>query len=158
MAKFKFTETVPAGKVISAKLGVDAANPLSDADVGKFVKLAANDNYVLCAEGDEIEGVLLSVEPATIDGFAFGSVQIGGRKAVTLQGAVPVGTAVVCGTPVARGTALTAPALVKAGTAASQLGAAPYTYTERTPNTHIWRNITGAGTAGAEGLIERVNA
>jgi hypothetical protein len=159
MAKFTFKELIPQDGVISAKLGVDASNPLSDKDIGKAVKLIAKDTYGLCAEGDEVEGFLVAVEPATIDGFSFGSVQIKGRKEVVLDGAVTVGDLVVVGNVIARGTAISlAAAEVKAGTPASQLGGAPYTYTQRVPNTHLWRVISGTGLSGATCIIERVGA
>jgi hypothetical protein len=153
MAKFRFTETVPQGTVLAAKLGADSDNPLSDADVGKAVKLDASDNYVLADAGDEIEGFLLSVEPATQDGFSFGSVQKGGRKAITIDGTLAVGDLVVVGTVVARGIALTGPVKVKKGTAASQLATGTYAYTERTPNTHLWRLIDKNDTVG---VIEKI--
>lgn len=156
MAKFKFTELVPQDSVISAKLGVDANSKLTDADVGKAVKLIAADTYGLCAVNDEIEGFLVAVDSATADGLSFGSVQISGRKSVVLDGAVTIGALVLTGTPIARNTALTVDVAVKTGTAASQSGTTPFAFTQRTPNTHLWRLVSGTGLNGAVGVIERV--
>lgn len=157
--KFTFSELVADARIISAKLGAATGTPLADADVGKAVKLIATDTYGLCADGDEIEGFLHSVEPATIDGYSFGSVQVTGRKAVKFDGTVAFGAKVLCGAIVARGTALASlgAVKVKTGTAASQLTSGNYTYTERTPNTHLWRVISAAATAdGTSAIIERV--
>lgn len=157
MAKFTFGETTPADEVFVAKLGnntIANGGGLTDADRGKFVKLVAPDTYDLCADGDEIEGILLSLEPASVDGYSFGSILFECRKKVTLQGAIANGAYVLCASPVARGTALTGPAKVKAGVAASQLAAAPYTYTPATPSKFLWRTISGAGTDASVGVIE----
>lgn len=82
MTAFKLTETVTASlKNTSAALGASTSTPLTDKDIGKAVKLAAADNYVLCADGDPVEGFLQSVEPWTVNGgFGFGTVQTGDRK------------------------------------------------------------------------------
>lgn len=114
MAKFKMTPTVPTGAVITARMGTTGAK-LVDNDKMKFVKLAADSQYNLCAVGDKIEGQFIALEPATQDGFAIGSVQLGGRieavcdglEATPGTGSIAVGDFVVCGTPVAAGTALT---------------------------------------------------
>lgn len=130
----------------SACLGVDNANKLTDNDKGKCVKIAASNNFVLTAAGDEIEGILVSTEPATYnDGFAFGTVQRRGRfQAVvgpTEAGTVVPGDLVVADTQAAIDTA---------GGAVVQSGA---------PTTHLWRCIsivTGTGATGDIVLIERV--
>lgn len=146
MAKFTFQPTVPVDSTFSAKLGsglVSAGGGLTDADVGKFVKLVAPDTYDLCAEGDPIEGVLTAVEPATIDGYSFGTVAKEDiRIKVTLQGPVAFGNFVVAGTPVARGTKLVGAPKVKASATPTQPGIRP------------WRTISGGVIDGAQSLIE----
>lgn len=108
MAKFKMSALVGDGDVISAKLGTDTvanSGHLSDADIGKPLKLVAADTYGLCADGDVIEGFLVGVNPDTQDGYAFGSVQVGGMVPVELDVAVAIGAAVEAGTMAAARTA-----------------------------------------------------
>ncbi len=151
--------------------GTGASNNLSDVDEGKFVKLVGESRYNLCAVGDLIEGFINSVEPATADGYSIGGVVDKGYKEVTFDGlqatpgtgVVAIGDCVVCGTPVAKGTALTAPAKVCKATvqpgvtvpadltaAAAQIKASMY----------AWRVVSlgsaGTGAVGTTGLIERV--
>jgi len=158
MAKFMFQELVDGARHISARLGSapDAAGRISDAEVGKFVKLAGESRLDLCVAGDQIEGRISAFEPATLDGYSFGSVQVEGRFAVTFDGVqatpgtgtIAIGDYVVCGTPAAKGTALTAPAKVCKATAAGN-----------TLN-FKWRVISlgaaGTGAVGTTGLIELV--
>lgn len=158
MAKFQFTELVDIAKVITARLGAGtgAANNLTDREVGKFVKQVAESRYNLCAVADEIEGRIAAVETATQDGYTIGSVQKGERFEVTFDGlqATPgtgtlvIGDYVLCGTPVAKDTALTVPARVVKATAAGN-----------TLN-HKWRVVSlgsaGTGVVGTTGLIEKV--
>ena len=56
MAKFMFTELVDISDVFTARLGAGtgAANNIDDKEVGKFVKLAGESRYDLCAAGNEI--------------------------------------------------------------------------------------------------------
>jgi hypothetical protein len=97
------------------------SQPLAKEDNGKFVKLKGDSRYGLCAAGDKIEGVLQVADDlvATFDGYRLGSISkkdLGARVEVTLDGleatpgtgTVAVGDYVVCGTVVARGTALSA--------------------------------------------------
>lgn len=131
----------------SFALGVNAAGKFVDADIKKPVKLAANNNMVLCAAGDEIDGFVRAIEPFTVnDGFSFGSVQREGRVEVQVgtdqAGAIAVGDLVVAGA----GT----PALGTAGLARVKKG---------TPTRALWnviRIISGTGVAGDRVLIERV--
>lgn len=161
MAKFAFTESFSVSEIISAKVSALAgdtaglvAGYLTDADIGKGVKLGATDRYVLAAATDEVEGFLVAVESATVDGFTFGSVALSGRKAVTFEGAaIVIGSFVVFGVPIAKGTALTVPVAVKLGGAVAQSQAKPFAWN---PSTHIWRVISGTGVAGTQGVIERV--
>lgn len=146
MTDFVFGETAPTGKVISAALGVDANSDLNTNDIGKAVKLGASQNYTLCADGDEIEGFVTSVESFTVnDGWSFGGVVVNGRKEVEVGseevGVVSIGELVVAGAQVAANTA---------GVPKVKGGA---------PTTHMWRcirHITGTGAAGDTILIERV--
>ncbi len=161
MAKFAFTESFSTEEIISAKISALAADTaglaagyLTDADVGKGMKLGASDRYVLAAAGDEIEGFLVSVESATIDGFTFGSIVLAGRKAVTFEGAgITPGILVIFGAPIAKGTAQTVPCAVKAGAAIAATAAHPFAWN---PSIHLWRCISGTGVAGTQGVIERV--
>jgi hypothetical protein len=147
MAKFTFQPTVPTDSTFSAKLGTDTVangGGLTDADVGKFVKLVAPDTYGLCAEGDPIEGILVSLEPATIDGYSFGTVAKEDlRIKVQLQGAVSFGNFVVAGAPLARG--------VKQGATLPKVKASA---TPTQPGVRPWRTISGGTADGAAALIE----
>ena len=90
--------------LISAKLGTNTvanSGHLTDADVGKPVKLVATDRYGLCSDGDGIDGWLVSVEPYTQDGYAFGTVQIGGRVKAVCDGAITFGYMVEAAAPAA---------------------------------------------------------
>ena len=119
MAKFQFKElivTTPETARLGA--GETEGDRLSDADVGKIVKLAGDSRYNLVAAGDAIEGVIAAVESYTADGYSIGSVQVKDRKEVTFDGlqatpgtgTVAVGDYVVCGTVVAAGTQIVWPA------------------------------------------------
>lgn len=93
---------------ISAKLGtgtVAASGHLNDNDIGKPLKLTAAGTYALCADGDNIDGFLVAVDPETVDGYAFGTVQIGGRVYAQLAGASTFGYVVEAGAPTAARTA-----------------------------------------------------
>lgn len=159
MPKFIFTELVDISEVVTARLGAGtgAANNLSDKEVGKFVKLAGESRYDLCAVGNEIEGRIAAVEAATLDAYTIGSVQKEGRFEVTFDGlqatpgtgTVAIGDYVVTGTPVAKDTALSAPAKVCKATAAGN-----------TLN-HKWRVVSlgsaGTGAVGTTGVIEFIS-
>lgn len=83
--------------LISAKLGTNTvanSGHLTDADVGKPVKLSVDSTYALCADGDQIDGWLMGVNPETVDGWAFGTVQVGGRVRAQLDGASTFGAVV----------------------------------------------------------------
>lgn len=105
-----FDELANLNDLVSAKLGtgtVAAGGNLTDADIGKPVKLAAANTYALCADGDGIDGFLVSVNADTQDGYAFGTVQIGGRKWVRCDGAITFGYMVEAAAPAAAKTAET---------------------------------------------------
>ena len=149
MTAFFFTPLVndPPATVLSAALGVDASNPLAQADVGKVVKLAASNNYVLAATGDDIEGIVstIAAEGTVNDGFSFGGVQVDRRilaeVAAAQGGAIAIGAFVVAGIQIARGTAGIAQVIAGAGA------------------NHKWRvirHVTGTGVAGNTVLLEKV--
>ena len=152
MAKFLMGETIHTEKVTTARLGTaaDASGRLVDNDVGKIVALAGESRYALAAADAEIEGFVSSVSGGTYDGYSLGGVVSTGTKAVTFDGAVAVGDYVVTGTPVAAGTALSAPVKVKK--AANQATAKAGLFK--------WRVVSlgkvGTGASGTTGLIERV--
>lgn len=161
MARAHFmVPTVPLGLVQTVRLGsaAGAANNLSDVDEGKFTKLVGESRHNLAAVGDDIEGVITSVESATSGGFSVGGVlraQPGEMLNVTFDGlqgtpgtgAIAVGDIVNVGTPVAKGNAQTAyPRVCKATTPANVVTK--------------WRVVSlgsvGTGAVGTAGVIERV--
>jgi hypothetical protein len=149
MTTFVFTELVnsPHADVVSAALGVNASGKFSDKDIGKPVKMAANNNYVLCAANDEIEGFVSSVEANTVnDGFSFGSVRRDKRMIAQVDaaqtGTLIVGELCVAGTSAALGTANTYPKVIQG---------APANFKWR-----VIRNMTGTGVAGDLVLIEKI--
>jgi hypothetical protein len=149
MSAFVFTELTQSPETMqteSACLGVDANNKLTENDIGKAVKLAAANNYVVATTDDEIEGILVAIEPVTYnDGFAFGTVQRRGRALATVGtsevGTVAVGELVVVDDQAAVGTA--GGLVVYPG--------APATFKWR-----VLRIVSGTGAAGDQVLIERV--
>jgi hypothetical protein len=155
MAKFSFKETIPVS-VVTARLGTDAtaAGRLTDADVGKFVKLAGDSRYTLSATGEVIEGFITSIETATMDGFAIGGVasEVGTFKEVTFDAVCAIGDYVVAAASVAQGTKLTKPPSVKLVTKVS--GAFPV-------QVFNWRVVSlgtaGTGAIGTTGVIQRVS-
>ena len=149
MGSFVFTtltQSPETMQVESACLGVDASNKLTDNDKGKAVKMAAAENFVLCATTNEIEGILVATEPVTYnDGFAFGSVQRRGRAEAKVG--ANVATVVAVGDLVV---ADTQTAIDSAGGCEVIVG---------TPSTFLWRCIrvvSGTGVAGDPVIIERV--
>lgn len=146
MAKFQFKETIDSVEVFSARLGANTVainGTFDDKEVGKAVKLVGESRYDLAAAGDPIEGVIVAMEVASLDGYAFGSVGVRGRKEVTFDGleatpgtgTVALGAFVVTGTTVAKGTALAA--ALKVTKATNQPGVA------------IVSTLAGADTAAA---------
>lgn len=188
--KFYRGETVPSTPAITTKLGAQSA-PYKDTELGKFVKMSTSvdSDFVLCAAGDAIEGYITGVEAATSDGYGIGSVQEEDSKTVTFDGlqatagtgTIALGDYVVCGTVVAKDTALTAPAKVckatnqpgtavvstvgSADTAAAiktQIDAALVKVADAEKNSiYAWRVVSlgtaGTGAVGTVGVIARVN-
>ena len=170
-AKFKMKELVGV-EPITARLGTGtgSANYYTDTEIGKAVKMVGDSRYALCAAGDAIEGFITAVETYTADDYSIGSVQQEYRKSVTLDGlqatpgtgTIDVGDYVVCGTVVAKGTALTGS--VKVCKATVQPGAVPADLTAAgvmVKNAIFgWRVVSLDGTTavGQTATIERVCA
>lgn len=181
MAKFQMMELVGV-EPITARLGAGSgsSNHVTDVEIGKAVKLVGESRYGLCAAGDPIEGFVTAVESYTADDFSIGSVQLFGRKRVMLDGdeagvgtgTIAVGDFVVCGTVVAKGTAVGVQKVCKA---TNQPGATVVTADNVKANIDIalakivdasmnaaygWRVVSLEGTTavGQYATIQRVNA
>jgi hypothetical protein len=172
MAKFQFGVTLDPYQINdTARVGGDAgATPCAKEDNGKFVKLAGDSRYDLCAVGNKIEGVLQVADDlnATFDGYKLGSIRKKGRVEALADGSEAAGTGslavgdyVVAGTPVAKGTALTTAPKVRKAT--NQPGAVPGDLTaagDQAKNAMFgWRVVailSGSGAVGDKVLIERV--
>ena len=152
MAKFKFQPLLLDSDATTARLGDGAAgaNPLSEADKGKFVKLVGDSQYGLCAAGDEIEGVVQTVDyPAKSDGFILGGVMrhnsgpVPRRLRVTFGAVLTINDLVVAGAVTARGTKLPGYHVVNKAAA---------------PGKFNWRVVSLDGTTaiGQTGLIEAI--
>lgn len=145
MNKFKFTQTVPMPTMKTAALGASTAAPLTDLDIGKCLVMGTADNYLLAADGAEIEGFLDSVDPEKINGgFGKGGVQTEARVYAEVgpgqTGNIAVLDYVVADAQVAVGTL--GKGRVKKGT----------------PARWLWRVIrieSGLGAAGSTVLLER---
>ena len=133
--KFEITETIHSEKIKTVRLGASGAgNTYGDTETGKAVKLSATSQYVLCAAGDAIEGIVSSVNDGTYDGFSIGGIVSTGYKNVILDGlqatpgtgAIAVGDYVVTGTVVAKGTALSGALKVCKATDQAAAKAAPF--------------------------------
>lgn len=143
---------------ISAKLGTNTvanSGHLTDADIGKPLKLSAAGTYTLCADGDNIDGWLVAIDPETVDGYAFGTVQIGGRVYAQLDGASTFGYVVEAAAPATVRTAepsgygqVSSHAVIAIG---SPTSAQYKTYIE----SKKWRIVSGAVTDDAIVLLEK---
>lgn len=149
MTDFVFTELVDIDEldVITTALGGGSGSQFTQNDIGKPVKLSTANNYVLCAQGDQIEGFVNSVSPETVNGgYSLGGIQTDGRI-IAKVGASQVGTLTVrefavAETPSALGTKDTYPLVVQG-----------------TPADFKWRVIrviSGTGVAGDLVLLENV--
>ena len=157
MATWTFTPLAgDINYVIGAKLGASTSAKLTDKDIGKPLKLLAAGRYGLCSDGDNIDGWLVGVDPEPVDGYAFGSVQIGGRYYAQLEGASTFGYVVEAGTTAAYNTAETS----GYGQVSSHAG---YALTTTDTVDEIrgmvlakkWRIISGAVTDDAIVLLEK---
>lgn len=151
--KLRFDETVPLppGAIVTAALGATAGTTLTDVDKGKALKRGTNHNYVLAADGDDLEGRLEAIAVGLVnDGFNHGSV-LRGLPGIYMTavnagaGAIAVGATVVCAAQTAQGTAQTVAPYPKVKAGAGVL--------------FKWRVIElwdGAGAVGAQILLERI--
>lgn len=135
MAKFLFTPTIYSEKVITARIGGNAAGTrANDYDTGKFVKLGGDSNYVLVSSADAIEGVVTSVETGVYDGYSLGGVvskgfveaTANGLQATAGTGTLAVGDYVLATAPAAIQTNDTAPRKVVKATDQAAAKAAPF--------------------------------
>ena len=148
MTDFAFAPKIndPFAQITECALGV-AGTPWTDKEVGKAVKLgAADSNMILCATGNDLEGVVISVEPFTVNGgVTFGSVQQDRRiLAVAGVGGVTLGALVVAGVQEVIGTQTL-------GIKPVGIAGAGVAFKWR-----CIRIVTGTGIAGDTVLIERV--
>lgn len=128
--------------IISSALG-DNTNQVGSAyDVGKAVKKGSDQNFILCVDGNEIEGFIDTVRGDTVnEGYSFGGVQRKKRIFAEVgSGVVAVNDFVVAAAQVPFGTV--GIAQVKTGS----------------PTTYLWQaiRVVGAGTVGSRVLLERV--
>jgi hypothetical protein len=158
MAKFLISETIYSEKVKTVRLGTTAAK-YSNKEVGKAVKLAGLDNYVLCSAGDTIEGVISSSNldnQGTVDGYAIGGIVDKGYKSVTFDGlqasagtgTIAAGDYVLAGTVTAVGTALSGNLKVVKATDQAAAKAAPFKARV------VSLGAAGTGAVGTTGVIE----
>lgn len=151
MTDFAFTELVDVSElgIITTALGGGTGSQFGNNDVGKPVKLSTANNYVLCAQGDQIQGFVNSVSPETVNGgYSLGGIQTEGRITAKVgasqSGTLTIGEFAVAETPSALGTAEASfrPLVVQG-----------------TPADFKWRVIrliSGTGVAGDIVLLERV--
>jgi hypothetical protein len=174
MAKFLIRPTVGndlRAKTVRLGAGTAANQRFTQGDVNKFVKLAAESRYDLCAVGDPIEAQAIALEAATQDGFSIGSIVDTGKIEVQFEGsqaagtgAIAVGDFVVAGTPEALQTKLSTkfPKVRKATLQPFTAGAS-YAEVATLLKTLAfgWRVVslgqTGTGAVGTTGIIERVS-
>lgn len=158
MPKFLISETIHSEKVKTVRLGTTAA-VYTNKEVGKAVKLAGLDNYVLCSAGDAIEGIISSSKfdnEGKVDGYALGGIVDKGYKSVVFDGlqaspgtgAIAAGDFVVAGTVVAFGTALSASLKVVKATDQAAAKAAPFKARV------VSLGAAGTGAVGTVGVIE----
>lgn len=160
MAKFQFAVLTPDPNrlnVITSKLGARAGNAIenkaglgeySDAEINKAVKIGPVSNYLLCDDGDEIDGIIDNIDAGgTEDGFTLGGVarcNAGQRfNAVVGTGSakLSVDDLVVAAAQLPVGTA---------GDLQVRDGA---------PTRHLWRVmriVTGTGVVGDKVVIEKL--
>ena len=140
MAKFVAQVQVGQNHYVTYKIG---STSIDDNDVNKPVKLSATDTVALCDDGDQIYGFINSVERYTADGKVVVTVQIDGRKKVTLDAASAIGTVVEAATNPAAGVVLT-----------TNWGLVS-THTVVTATKKQWMIISGTGLDEADVLIEK---
>lgn len=124
----------------------DNTDQFSDSDVGKAVKVNTGGYFELCASGDNIYGVIQSLNVATSGGHSVGTIACDVNRqayAADEAGTLSRGDLVSAGTAVALGTAVTHGPNVIVDAAV----AAP----------HLWEVVEVYGTgAGRKCLIQKV--
>ncbi len=134
MSKAHFIQpSGPSADSQAVRLGAGATtgDNLTYKELWKLVKLSATDTYDLCAAGDAFDGAITSVEVATSAGWTIGGVNTkdmmyviaDGLQATAGTGTIAAGDYVVCGTVVAKDTALAATTYAKVCKATNQPGA-----------------------------------
>lgn len=146
---------------VSAKLGTDTvanSGHCTDADIGKPVKLSAAGKYAICSDGDQIDGFITSISDFTIDGWSFGTVQIGGRVYASLDGGSTFGYIVEAAAQASVRTAHSSGYGRVSSNAIYTTLDATATGDEAIPFilARKWRIISGAVTDAAKVLLERV--
>jgi len=146
MSTFNFTDLVDLKAHYSTCFGARAADKFTEEDVGKPIKMGALQNYVLCDDGDDIEGFVSSISPMTYnDGFSFGGFYCHGRAVVKAAAGISFTAPYVVAAPNTLNAAVDKMGKVKAGT--------PVRFQWR-----MIRNISHPGTTTIDGdtiLIER---
>lgn len=160
--KFQVKSTINSSITMTVRLGAGtgSANWVTGSDTLKWIKLTAESRYDLCAAGDDIEGWISSVDTSSADNYSTGGRTRGGLVDVCFDGAqatpgtgtVAVGDYVVCGTVVARNTALTT-SFPKVCTATTQATAKSSPYAMRV----VSLGTVGTGAIGTYGVAEHVN-
>lgn len=156
---------------VAVRLG-SSGGKFTTLDANKFVKLAAESMYDLCAAGDPLEAIVLAVETAPSANQSIGTiiddailfVLADGLQATPGTGTVAVGDYVVCGTVTAKGTVL-ATGLPKVCKATLQPGADPGSTAAAgilaKQSIFAWRveslGVAGTGAVGTQIAIRRVN-
>jgi hypothetical protein len=169
--KFFYGETLNSAAPITSRLGLVGA-PYKDTEIGKLVKGTTESGHILCAAGDQIGGRIAGVENATSDGFGIGTVDRNNRMSVVADGVqatpgtgtIALGDQVVCGTVVAKDTALGA-TNARVCKATIQVGAVPADVAAAgvqlalVATGNIWKVVSlGSAASGAVGtdiVIER---
>ena len=159
MAKFLITPTTQSERVITARVGANAANTrFTDVDVGKGVKLTGDSQYNLLSAADSIEGICTSVETGVYDGFVLGGVQQKGYVDATAYGlqatpgvgAITVGQYVLAAAPAAVQVAETLSTTIRVVSATNQATAAALPYKARV----VSLGPVGTGAVGTAIVIE----
>lgn len=161
--KFLVKSTINSSTTMTVRLGgglASAALSMTGVDILKWIKIVGESRYDLCAAGDDIEAWVSSVDTSTADGYSTGGRTRGGLVDVCFDGlqATPgtgvcnVGDYVVCGTVVARNTALTT-TFPKVCTATTQATAKSSPYALRV----ISLGTAASGAIGTYGVAEHIN-
>lgn len=144
---FKSLPNVGQQTIVSYKI----EGAITDADLGKPVKLTGADIVTLCADGDPIYGFLSSIEVHPVDGKVFVGVIVQGRVRCTLSGAVTLGLTVEAAANTAAGTAIGQNwGIVSVHTPDTT---SAVTLLATTHKKH-WTLISGTGADNADGVLE----